>query len=151
MANRDHSRDWTVIDDAFFFPATSDAVENMWYLPLLDVYLYTPDGEPELADLAYEQNGNHLYAFYKDDHHLYRYSNIQESKDFNGRAIMTPDRADMKIETYHSTYMTNKTMLHDLIYLEYDEPQSWRILMHGMVGSEHDLETWSGSPGSSTQ
>ena len=57
----------------------------------------------------------------------------------------------MKIETFHSVFLTDKKLEYCNLCLDYRSATDWTMRLYGRVGEgatqKIDLETWEGSPG----
>ncbi len=163
FANRDLSDTAkSEIRDAYMVPFLSDGYV-MWFLSSIECYLYT-DPSIKIVDVAYEQYGDSVYVMFSDrnesgeyipDHYLYRYDHLAERKDSRNRVLLKKEVADMKVETFHSVYISNeaKTFKYDYIYIDYEDPpegqsrKTWKVKLYGMNGGKVCVEEWSGSPG----
>lgn len=116
--------------------------------------------------MAYEQTGNTLYVLFENDPLVYRYDNLQRQADSKNRILLVKENATMKIETFHSISITDKSMGYNYIYLDYVDKavdgipvrdadgkllKTWNIVLYGKVekddGWHVDMETWGNDPG----
>ena len=172
MANRDLSTTrMNDISDAYIIrfkqTLTGTNFLELWYLSEIDKYIYVP-APLKIVDMAYEQNGDSVYVLFSEidssnhetfDPFLYRYDHLAQQEDSQKRVLLKKENATMKIETKHSVYITDKTMSHKFIYIDYGVPETsekrvpedWRLNLYGAItgtsSTENDRETWNASPG----
>lgn len=118
----------------------------MWYVSSLDLYVQS-DSTTRIVDMAYEQNTDSLYVLFDGDNLLYRYNHLEDRKNSQNIVILQRDVADMRIETFHSVYITEKQSENLHVYVDYLEPNDWGIFLYGKVDSVCDKESWVESPG----
>ena len=66
--------------------------------------------------------------------------------------LLQKELADMKLETFHSVYVTAEQDIRvETVVVDYhlgeNGGRNWNIVMCGGIGEDMDLETWTGSPG----
>ena len=152
MLNRDLSFS-SDIQDAYAIhckDSTSDQ-KYYWWVSELDAYVYS---QFNIKDMAYEQHGDSLYVLFDDDPYVYRYDHLKSiGGDSQGRILLKKETATMKIETKHSSATSHKNPQWKYIYLDYDAPTEWKIMLYGKTdessSSTVDIETWDENPGKS--
>ena len=160
MANRNLSGDGG-IQTAYLVNCISGSTE-LWYLSSIDRYLFSV-APHELVDVAFEANGNAIYAAFKGDNHLYRYDNAEGMADSQKRIQLKRENATLKLETMHSAseagQLGESSSAFSSVCVDYGVPEgsgapsSWRLNLHGSTSttqggeSRNDRETWHANPG----
>jgi len=156
FANRDLStQDKGAVTDVYLLPFkdVGGAGLDMWYLSILDGYVYV---KPPLhiVDMAYEQNGDILYVLMRNDDeggesdtYLHRFDRVGQLKDSKGRILLLNGTDTMKLETFHSVYITQKEKMHDFVHVDYTSHDSWKLRLYGGIGGVTDREVWNACPG----
>jgi len=153
FANRDLTGSGSDVNDAFFLHCgETDHGRDLWYLNVLDAYIYSSMENVEILDMAYEQYGDSLYVLFGDDHCLYRFDHAADMADAQRRIGLVKDNATMRLETFHSTYITSgRTRNFTHVFIDYGSStdsgaMSWNLILYGN-SPDTCMETWSNSPG----
>lgn len=155
FANRDLADSESDVNDAFFLHCietiSPGQTRDLWYLNVLDAYIYSSMENVDILDMAYEQYGDSLYVLFGDDHYLYRFDHAADMADAQRRIGLVKDNATMRLETFHSTYVTSgRDMDFTHIFINYDSTASgamiWNLILYGKSPTTCK-ETWSDSPG----
>ena len=146
MLNRDFSST-SVVSDAFAIHC-KNGEQDLWYVPLLDAYIYGATSAGPVKDMAYEQNGDRLYVLFEGDNHIYAYDNIGETKKFGGFIVLVKETATMKLVTFNSMQIGGGMENFYLLLDYYDD--EWKITIYGGKNVEpkaYNAEYWDGNPG----
>lgn len=157
MLNRDFV-ETSRIDDAFAIHCRESG-QNLWYIPLLDVYVYGAPSTNGVLDMAYEQYDDRLYVLFNEDNHIYAYDGVAQTKEFNGFVTLRKETANMRLATFNSMCITDNKLCFDRMFLDYfrnpdDEDASyhnWNIVLYGKNLScspvKYNVEKWYFRPG----
>lgn len=129
---------------------------DYWHLSSIDGCIYAP--VDKILDIAYEEYGNSTYVLFYDDNRIYRYDNLNQRVDFDGRVSILKSQANMVIETFHSALITEtEPNVLDWMCLDYMDSKTqnrlladWTVNLFGRYGEYIDNEIWSGNPGEKT-
>ena len=160
MLNRDFT---TVgrsrIQDAFAIHCKeeSETDQDLWYIPLLDVYVYGTPSTGGILDMAYEQYGDRLYVLFNGDNHLYAYDDVASQRTFTGFVTLKKETANLKLVTFNSVCLTDHNLHFDRMLLDYfrkpdeedDVYNNWRISLYGKNENtgKYNKEIWHNRPG----
>lgn len=149
--NRELSYMTNSVQDAYTVLLKDDDGGSMWHMSQTDCNLKAVDGL-EINDVAYESNGNRAYILFAGDEHLYAYDNIQSQADSRGRVFVAKENATLKLDTMHTSYISDIGRKWRYVYLDYDESGNWTIRLYGSDenGSPVDVETMYQNPGNGT-